>query len=79
MRMMLAHRWRVPRLFIALLIVEFALTVANLTLVGVADPNTYRTKLWQNGFNKGFNSAPNSILYDLANWRPAHVPEIWSS
>ncbi|CZT16822.1 uncharacterized protein RCC_02656 [Ramularia collo-cygni] len=79
MRMMLAHRWRVPKIFIGLMMIEFALTVANLTLVGVAHPNTYRTKLWQNGFDKGFNSAPSSILYDLANWRPAHVPEIWSS
>lgn len=79
MRFMLAHRWRVPKVFVGLMIAEFVFTVACLTLMGVAHPNTYRTKLWQDGFDAGFNSAPNSVLYDLANWRPAHVPEIWSS
>lgn len=76
---MLAHKWRTPKAFVGLMIVEFALTVAYLTLVGVAHPDTYRTKLWQNGYDAGFNSAPSSILYDMANWKPAHVPEIWSS
>lgn len=74
----LAKQWRMPKFFVVLLLVELPLTVAMLTLMGIAHPNTYRTKLWQNGFDKGFNSAPNSILYDYANWRPAHVPEIWS-
>ncbi|KAL9535795.1 Kojic acid related protein [Sphaerulina musiva] len=74
----LAKQWRMPKFFVVLLLVELPLTVAMLTLMGIAHPNTYRTRLWQNGFDKGFNSAPNSILYDYANWRPAHVPEIWS-
>ncbi|KAI6880877.1 hypothetical protein KC355_g22116, partial [Hortaea werneckii] len=64
---------------IALLVLELPLTVATLTLYGVADPNTYRTKLWQNGYDEGFNSAPNSILYDYANYRTPHVPMVWSA
>lgn len=77
-RVWFARQWRMPKLFIALMILEFLLTVACLTLMGIADPNTYRTKLWQNGFDQGFNSAPNSILYYYANWQPAKVPLIWS-
>ncbi|PPJ60001.1 hypothetical protein CBER1_02666 [Cercospora berteroae] len=74
-----AKQWRTPKIFVWLLIIEFPLTVACLALMGIAQPNKYRTKLWQNGFDKGFNSAPNSILYDYANWRPAHTPTVWSS
>lgn len=75
----IAYRWRTPKCIMALLCLEFPLTIACLTLYGIADPDTYRTKLWQNGYDKGFNSAPNSILYDYANYRPAHVPVVWSS
>jgi hypothetical protein len=78
-RFVLAKEWRAPKVIVGLLVLEFFLTVAMLTLMGIAHPNTYRTKLWQNGFDRGFNSAPNSVLYDYANWRPAHVPLIWSS
>ena len=67
-----------PKLMTALFLLEFPLTVAVLALFGIAQDDTYRTKLWQNGFDRGFNSAPNSILYDYANYRPAHVPLIWS-
>ncbi|KAF2173113.1 hypothetical protein M409DRAFT_17062 [Zasmidium cellare ATCC 36951] len=77
-RVWFARQWRMPKLFTALLILEFLLTVATLTLMGIADPNTYRTKLWQNGFDQGFNSSPNSILYYYANWLPAKVPTVWS-
>lgn len=73
-----ARQWRIPKIFVALLILEFPLTVACLTLMGIAHPNTYRTKLWQNGFDKGFNSAPNSILYAYANWQTPTIPLIWS-
>ncbi|EME89102.1 uncharacterized protein MYCFIDRAFT_129232 [Pseudocercospora fijiensis CIRAD86] len=78
MRFWFAREWRIPKIFIGLMILEFPLTVAMLALMGIAHPNTYRTKLWQNGFDANFNSAPNSILYDYANWRPAHIPLIWS-
>ncbi|KAK3069311.1 hypothetical protein LTR53_012449 [Teratosphaeriaceae sp. CCFEE 6253] len=77
--LLIAHRWRMPKVLIALLVLEFPLTIACLALYGLADPNTYRTKLWQNGYDQGFNSAPNSILYSYANYKPVHTPVIWSS
>ncbi|EGP92268.1 unnamed protein product [Zymoseptoria tritici ST99CH_1A5] len=79
MRVFFAFLWRKPKVMIGLLAFELVATVACLVLMGIAHPNTYRTKLWQNGFDKGFNSSPSSILYDYANWRPAHIPLIWSS
>ena len=57
---------------------EFLLTVAMLALFGIADPNTYRTKLWQDGSDQGYNSNPNEILYSYANYRPISVPLVWS-
>ena len=70
--------WRIRPLMVSLLVLELPLIVGMLTLVGIADPDTYRTRLWQNGADKGFNSAPSSILYDYANYRPVHVPLLWS-
>ena len=78
-RINLTHGWRLPKLVIALMVIEFLMTIACLALYGIADPDTYRTKLWQNGYENGFNSAPNEILYAYANYRPIHVPMIWSS
>ncbi|KAK4547107.1 hypothetical protein LTR36_001328 [Oleoguttula mirabilis] len=78
-RISITHGWRLPKLVIALMVVEFFMTVGCLTLYGIADPDTYRTRLWQNGYDKGFNSAPSEILYSYANYRPIHVPMIWSS
>lgn len=63
---------------VALFILEFPLTVAVLTLFGVADPNTYRTALWQNGADRGFNSAPDEMIYAYANYRPYTTPTVWS-
>ncbi|EMC94457.1 hypothetical protein BAUCODRAFT_35677 [Baudoinia panamericana UAMH 10762] len=73
------YEWRIPKLMAALLILEFPLTVACLALYGIADPNTYRTKLWQNGADQGFNSAPSVILYSYANYKPIATPMVWSS
>jgi len=78
-RIPIAWKWRLPKLLMALLIVEFPLTVACLALFGIADGDTYRTILWQNGYDQGFNSAPNEVLYDYANYRPVHIPIVWSS
>lgn len=61
-----------------LFVVEFLLVIAVLTLFGIADPNTYRTKLWQNGADHGFNSDPNIILYSYANYRPIRTPTVWN-
>lgn len=77
-RICIAKKWRIPKLMVALFIIEFPLTVAMLTLMGVADPDTYRTKLWQNGADHGFNSDPSIILYAYANYQPISVPLPWS-
>jgi len=77
-RIWFARNWRIQKIFAYLLIIEFPFTVACLTLMGVAHPDTYRDKLWQNGADKGFNSAPNSILYAYANWETPTIPLVWS-
>ena len=53
-------------------------TVALLALFGIADPNLYRTLLWQDGSDNGFNSNPNAALYAAANYRPYTTPKVWS-
>ena len=63
---------------VALFILEFPLTVAMLTLFGVADPNTYRTKLRQNGADLGFNSDASEAVYAYANYKPVVTPMVWS-
>lgn len=73
-----ARRWRMRKLFFILLLIEIPLTIALLALFGIADPDTYRTRLWRNGSVKGFNSDPSEILYAYANYRPISVPLIWS-
>lgn len=77
-RFFLARYWRMRKLFFVLLIIEIPLTIALLALFGIADPDTYRTRLWRNGSVKGFNSDPSEILYAYANYRPISVPLIWS-
>lgn len=73
-----AHKWRYPKVMYALFVIEIPFTIAALALYGIADPNTYRTKLWQVGSNNGFNSNPIEILYAYANYRPISVPLVWS-
>jgi hypothetical protein len=63
----------------ALLCIEFFFTVAALTLYAVAQPDVYRTKLWQDGFDNGFNSSPGQSLYSYANHEKTHkTPIVWS-
>jgi hypothetical protein len=78
MRVLIAHEWRMPKLMVGLLILELPLTVLCLVLMGVADPNTYRTKLWADGGKAGLNSNPNIILYSYANYKPLEPPLVWS-
>ena len=66
-------------LFYGLVVVEFPLTVALLALFGIAAPDTYRTKLWQDGSENGFNSSPTAGLYAAANYRPFTTPMVWAS
>lgn len=77
-RFFITRHWRYANLMYGLFVVEFLLIVAVLTLFGIADPNTYRTKLWQNGADKGFNSDPSIVLYSYANYRPINTPVVWS-
>ena len=60
------------------LALELPLTVALLALFGIADPDTYRTKLWQDGADNGFNSSPTAGLYAAANYQPYKTPAVWS-
>lgn len=54
--------------------------IAVLVIFGIAQPDLYRTKMWQIGFDNGLNSNPNMILYAYANFKPLpKVPLIWSS
>jgi hypothetical protein len=70
--------YRAPKLFFALILSEFPPTIAILALFGIASPNLYRMKLWQDGADNGFNSNPNEILYAYANYRPIPTPKVWS-
>lgn len=54
--------------------------IAVLVVFGIAQPDLYRTKMWQIGFDNKLNSNPNMILYAYANFKPLpKVPLIWSS
>ncbi|CAG8876080.1 unnamed protein product [Penicillium nalgiovense] len=57
---------------------EFPLTIVMLTLTGIASHDLYRTLLWQDGADNGFNSAPNEALYAAANYQPFKAPMVWS-
>lgn len=75
----ISRRWRYPKFLVALFVIELAGTIAGLALFGIADPNLYRTKLWQVGYENGFNSSPKQILYAYANYRPIpKTPFVWS-
>jgi len=74
----ISKHWRCQKLVYGLLILEFPFTVANLALFGIASPNLYRTKLWQEGGDLGLNSAPLTIVYAYANYKPVKIPLVWS-
>lgn len=58
---------------------ELAGTVALLVLFAIAQPDLFRTQLWQVGSVWGFNSDPNIIVWAKANHRPApNVPFVWT-
>ena len=79
MTFMIAHKWRLPKMMLGLLVFELPLTVACLLLTGIAQDDTYQSKLWQNGADQGFNSSPTVILYSYANYAPLKTPIIWSN
>lgn len=63
--------------FKALVAFELPVTIALLALFGIASPNLYRTKLWQDGAENGFNSSPQMMVYEFANYRPYEIPDVW--
>ena len=77
--MFLSRRYRPNKWpFYVLICIEGALTVALLAFFGIASPDLYRTRLWQDGADNGFNSNPNAALYAAANYRPYKTPKPWS-
>jgi hypothetical protein len=71
-------RWRVTKPIYGLLLSETPFIIAGLALYGIADPNTYRSRLWQDGFDNGFNSSPAQPIYDMVNGGKGVVPLVWS-
>ncbi|MCJ1354562.1 MAG: hypothetical protein MMC33_004551 [Icmadophila ericetorum] len=71
-------QWRIKKVFLYLACAELPFIVAALALYGIADPDTYRTSLWQEGANHGWNSDPIEILYAYANYLPIKVPTPWN-
>ena len=74
----ISHRWRYPRLILVLMVVEVIFSIPALALFAIASPDQYRTKLWQDGYNNGFNSSPAQILYAYANYTPVSYPLVWN-
>ncbi|KAF7863833.1 hypothetical protein EAF04_006798 [Stromatinia cepivora] len=73
------RKWKFPKAIIWLNVIELAGTIAALIMFGVADPDLYRTNLWQIGYDNGFNSSPAEILYAYANYRPLpKIAFVWS-
>ena len=63
----------------ALFALELAFTVPALALFAIAQPDLYRTKLWQDGYKNGFNSNPTAKIYAMANRKPYETPVPWNS
>lgn len=77
--MFFPKKYRSHKTALIMMAAEFPFTVVILILTGIADHNTYRTKLWQDGADNGFNSAPDEAIYAAANYRPYTAPMVWSS
>ncbi|PWY80678.1 hypothetical protein BO70DRAFT_47733 [Aspergillus heteromorphus CBS 117.55] len=78
LRTFFATRWRNHNLIFMFMAVELPLAIILLTLTGIANHDLYRTKLWQDGADNGFNSNPNERLYAAANNQPYKTPIVWS-
>lgn len=72
------RQWRTPKVVIGLFVFEVPLTIAALALFGIAQPDLYRTRFWQEGADHGWNSNPNQLIYAIANYRPIKAPLPWS-
>ncbi|KAL8740295.1 MAG: hypothetical protein Q9190_006984 [Brigantiaea leucoxantha] len=72
------RQWKTPRTMFGFFTMELLIEIAALALFGIAQPDLYRTRLWQEGSDHGWNSNPNEIIYAYANYRPIHTPLPWS-
>ncbi|KAH7155496.1 hypothetical protein B0J13DRAFT_227416 [Dactylonectria estremocensis] len=62
-----------------LMLFELAGVVPALVLFGLAQPNLYRTDMWQIGWDHRLNSNPARILYAYANHTPQpHIALVWT-
>ncbi|KAL4910613.1 hypothetical protein BDW74DRAFT_828 [Aspergillus multicolor] len=77
--MYIPRKYRNHNLVYILMAVELGFIIAILTFTGIAAHDRYRTKLWQDGFDNGFNSSPDTAVYAAANYRSYDTPKVWSS
>ncbi|KAL2799517.1 hypothetical protein BJX66DRAFT_241892 [Aspergillus keveii] len=77
--MYIAKKYRNHNLVYILMGLELPLIIAILTLTGIAAHDRYRLKLWQDGYNNGFNSSPQAEVYAAANYQSYSTPKVWSS
>ncbi|KAI1810280.1 hypothetical protein GGS20DRAFT_209749 [Poronia punctata] len=76
----LKRKWPSTGAMWIMMIAELALTVTLLILTALAQPDTYRSKLWRAGYDLGFNSNPSIIDYKYAVGKPPPaIPFVWSS
>ncbi|KAL2756574.1 hypothetical protein ACRALDRAFT_1069365 [Sodiomyces alcalophilus JCM 7366] len=62
-----------------LTLAELLCLIPLLVLHGIAQPDTWRTTMWQVGYDHGWNSDPRMVLYAYANYRPLPtIPMVWS-
>lgn len=75
----LHRKWLLRRWMWAIFPLELAGLIPLLVLFGIAQPDLYRTKMWEIGHAYGFNSNPKMILYAYANYEPLpQVPFVWT-
>lgn len=72
------RQWRTPKVLVGLFVIELPLSIAALALFGIAQPDLYRTKFWQEGSDQGWNSNPNQLIYAAANYKSINAPLPWS-
>ncbi|KAL8905758.1 MAG: hypothetical protein Q9207_002427 [Kuettlingeria erythrocarpa] len=72
------RKWKTPKIIIPCFVIELIIEIAALALYGIAQPNLYRTRLWKEGSDHGWNSSPKEIIYAYANYRPIRTPLPWS-
>lgn len=76
-RLWFSRRWRSWKAVWALFALEFIFTIPALALFAIAQPNLYRTRLWKDGFDNGFNSNPLGPIYAMVNGEKFDTPVVW--